>query len=355
MRKIIHVDMDAFYASIEQRDDESLRGKPVAVGYAGARGVVASASYEARQYGVRSAMPSTTALRKCPHLIFVNSRFDVYESVSDQIMSVFHEYTDLVEPLSLDEAFLDVTHNYKNIPYATQIAKEIKQRILEETSLTASAGVAHNKFLAKIASDYKKPNGLFVIKPKDAENFVESLPIEQFFGVGKITAQRMHQAGIKNGMDMKQRSEEELTRLFGKAGHVYYLNARAIDERPVEPNRIRKSVGAENTFLTDLGSLEEFIPELEDIAAEVIERISESGFEGKTITLKVKYASFRTITRSKTLLRNVTDYQILLDTGIELIKNIDMTEKVRLLGLSIKKNDSSGHPEAIQLSFDFKD
>ncbi|SHE53303.1 DNA polymerase IV [Dysgonomonas macrotermitis] len=355
MRKIIHVDMDAFYASIEQRDDESLRGKPVAVGYAGARGVVASASYEARQYGVRSAMPSTTALSKCPHLIFVNSRFDVYESVSDQIMSVFHEYTDLVEPLSLDEAFLDVTHNYKNIPYATQIAKEIKQRILEETSLTASAGVAHNKFLAKIASDYKKPNGLFVIKPKDAENFVESLPIEQFFGVGKITAQRMHQAGIKNGMDLKQRPEEELTRLFGKAGHVYYLNARAIDERPVEPNRIRKSVGAENTFLTDLGSLEEFIPELEDIAAEVIERISESGFEGKTITLKVKYASFRTITRSKTLLRNVTDYQILLDTGIELIKNIDMTEKVRLLGLSIKKNDSSGHPEAIQLSFDFKD
>lgn len=356
MRKIIHIDMDAFYASIEQRDNPELRGKPVAVGYAGERGVVASASYEARRFGVRSAMPSKTALRKCPQLIFVQSRFDAYETASNQIMNIFHEYTDLVEPLSLDEAFLDVTHNHKNMPYATQIAQEIKERIWEETGLTASAGVAHNKFLAKIASDYKKPNGLFVIKPKDAELFVEKLEIEQFFGVGKITAQRMHQLGINTGMDLKLRSERELISLFGKAGQIYYLNARAIDDREVEPNRERKSIGAENTFSDDLGSIEEFIPPLKEIAAEVIERIKENSFEGKTITLKIKYVNFKTITRSKTLLKHVSDYHTLLEVAIDLIKNIDMTEKVRLLGLSIKKSDSTGSiSKAIQLSLDFKD
>lgn len=348
--------MDAFYASIEQRDNPELRGKPVAVGYSGERGVVASASYEARRYGVRSAMASKTALRKCPQLIFVHSRFDAYETASNHIMNIFHEYTDLVEPLSLDEAFLDVTQNHKSIPYATLIAQEIKKRIWDEISLTASAGVAHNKFLAKIASDYKKPNGLFIIKPKDAELFVENLEIEQFFGVGKITAQRMHQMGIKTGLDLKLKSERELVSHFGKAGYMYYLNARAIDERPVEPNRERKSVGAENTFLNDLGSIEEFIPPLKEIAAEVIERIKESDFEGRTITLKVKYVNFKTITRSRTLLKNVSDYHTLMEAAIELIKNIDMTEKVRLLGLSIKKNDSIGSiSKAIQLTLDFKD
>ncbi len=356
MRKIIHIDMDAFYASIEQRDNPDLRGKPVAVGYSGDRGVVASASYEARRFGIRSAMPSKTALRKCPQLIFVQSRFDAYEAASNQIMNIFHEYTDLVEPLSLDEAFLDVTHNHKNIPYATQIAQEIRKRIWEETSLTASAGVAHNKFLAKVASDYKKPNGMFIIKPKDAELFVENLPIEQFFGVGKITAQRMHQLGIKTGLDLKLKSERELISLFGKTGQIYYLNARAIDNRSVEPNRERKSIGAENTFINDLGSIEEFIPPLKEIAAEVIERIKENNFEGKTITLKVKYVNFRTITKSRTLLKYITDYHTLLEVATDLIKQIDMTEKVRLLGLSIKKSDNSGSiSRAIQLTLDFKD
>jgi len=233
MRKIIHIDMDAFFASIEQRDNPDYRGKPLAVGYPGARGVVAAASYEARQYGVRSAMASKTALRKCPHLIFVLPRFDVYKSVSRQIMDIFHEYTDLVEPLSLDEAFLDVTENFKQMASATQIAQEIKQKITDTVGLTASAGVSFNKFLAKIASDYKKPNGLFVVRPDEAERFVETLVVEQFYGVGKVTAERMHQLGIKTGADLKQWSEQNLVANFGKAGHVYYQNARAIDDSTV--------------------------------------------------------------------------------------------------------------------------
>ena len=226
--------MDAFFASIEQRDNADYKGKPLAVGYSGERGVVAAASYEARRYGVRSAMASKTALRKCPHLIFVMPRFEVYKSVSRQIMEIFHEYTDLVEPLSLDEAFLDVTENHKQMASATQIAQEIKLKIQETTGLTASAGVSFNKFLAKIASDYNKPNGLFVVKPNDAERFVETLSIEQFYGVGKVTAERMHRLGIKTGADLKQWSEQELVTKFGKAGHSYYQNARAIGDRPVE-------------------------------------------------------------------------------------------------------------------------
>ncbi len=347
--------MDAFYASIEQRDNEQYRGKPLAVGYAGDRGVVAAASYEARRYGVRSAMPSKTALCKCPHLIFVPARFEVYKFVSNQIMDIFLEYTDLVEPLSLDEAFLDVTENHKGIPYATQIAKEIKKKILETTLLTASAGVSYNKFLAKIASDYKKPNGLFIIRPKDAEAFVESLPIERFFGVGKVTAQKMHQLGIKNGLELKDKSESELIFNFGKAGHMYYLNARAIDDRKVEPNRERKSVGAENTFGTDIESIEELAIELDEIAQDVVKRIKKSGFLGRTITLKAKYADFRVITRSKTLLTMVNDYDTLYRIGFELMKDIDLSAKVRLLGLSIKNADSIIGYDAIQLSLEFKD
>lgn len=348
--------MDAFYASIEQRDNPDLRGKPVAVGYSGDRGVVASASYEARRYGVKSAMPSKTAFRKCPDLIFTRARFEVYESVSEQIMNIFHDYTDLVEPLSLDEAFLDVTQNFKDIPYATQIAKEIKTRIFEETRLTASAGVAYNKFLAKIASDYNKPNGLFVIKPDKAEKFVEDLPIELFFGVGKVTAKRMHQVGIRNGLDLKMRSEEELVRLFGRIGQIYYLNSRAIDYRSVEPNRIRKSIGAETTFAYDLETLGECNEPIEEIALELLERIKESSFEAKTITLKVKYATFKTITRSKTLPFYITSLDTIKSTAIELMSKVDMSPKVRLLGLSVKKNDNLMYrTEAIQLSFDFED
>lgn len=347
--------MDAFFASIEQRDHEEFRGKPLAVGYAGDRGVVAAASYEARKYGVRSAMPSKTALRKCPHLIFTQSRFDVYEYVSNQIMNIFLEYTDLVEPLSLDEAFLDVTVNHKNISIATDIAREIRQRIFEATSLTASAGISYNKFLAKIASDYNKPNGMFVIKPKDAERFVDSLEIERFFGVGKVTAKRMHQLGIKTGFDLRQKSEHELINLFGKTGHIYYLNARAIDNRVVEPNRIRKSVGAENTFAVDLANLDELFPELENIAKELMSRIKEDSFLGRTITLKVKYTSFRTITRSHTIFNPITDYQTLWNLSTALAQNIDFSEKIRLLGLSIKNSDTSSWQEGIQLTLDFKD
>jgi len=354
MRKIIHIDMDAFYASIEQRDNPEFQGKPLAVGYSGDRGVVASASYEARKYGVRSAMASKTALRKCPHLIFTSARFDVYKKASRQIMDIFMEYTDLVEPLSLDEAFLDVTENHKGILYATQIAREIKNKINKETGLTASAGVSFNKFLAKIASDYKKPDGLFIIKPKIAETFVENLPIEQFFGVGKVTAKKMHQMGIRNGFDLKMKSETELVDVFGKAGHIYYLNARAIDERAVEPNRIRKSVGAENTFDRDIDSYEELYPELAAIAEDVIRRVKKSSFLGRTITLKVKYADFKIVTRSKTLPLHVTSYETLIDIGSLLLKEVDIENKIRLLGLSIKNSDNNlWGEEAVQLSINF--
>ncbi|NDW19255.1 DNA polymerase IV [Dysgonomonas sp. 216] len=355
MRKIIHIDMDAFYASIEQRDNKELRGKPIAVGYSGNRGVVAAASYEARRYGIKSAMASKTALRKCPHLIFVPARFDIYRSVSSQIMDIFHEYTDIVEPLSLDEAFLDVTENLKNIASATQIAKEIKARIFEETALIASAGVSFNKFLAKIASDYNKPNGLFVIKPKIAESFIEQLPIEQFFGVGKVTAKTMHQLGIKTGWDLKQKSEEMLVNIFGKAGHMYYQNARAIDNRLVNPNRIRKSIGAEMTFDHDIDSFDELYAEMKDVAADVINRISRRSFEGRTVTLKIKYADFKVITRSKTLNAPIKDIDTLMLIGDELLRMVDISPTVRLLGLSIKNSDSDIWRDAIQLEIDFKD
>jgi DNA polymerase-4 len=354
MRKIIHIDMDAFFASIEQRDHEAYRGKPLAVGYAGARGVVAAASYEARRYGVKSAMPSKTALRKCPHLLFVPPRFDVYKSVSSEIMNVFFEYTDLVEPLSLDEAFLDVTQNHKNITIATQIAREIKQKIFERTALTASAGLSYNKFLAKIASDYNKPNGLFVIRPKDAEQFVENLAIEQFFGVGRVTAQKMHQCGIKTGADLKLRTELQLIQLFGKSGHLYYQNARAVDERKVEPDRVRKSVGAENTFSSDIDVLDELIPELQVITRDVIRRTTKSEFRGRTITLKVKYADFRVITRSKTVARLVTDYDTLYNAAMEMLREVDVTPKVRLLGLSIKNAENLVWRDALQLTLNFE-
>lgn len=348
--------MDAFYASIEQRDNPQYRGKPLAVGYSGPRGVVAAASYESRRYGVRSAMASKTALRKCPHLIFVPARFDVYKSVSRQIMSIFYEYTDLVEPLSLDEAFLDVTENHKDIPSATQIAQEIKQKIYEATHLTASAGVSFNKFLAKIASDQNKPNGLFVVKPKIAEKFVESLPIERFFGVGKVTATHMHELGIKTGWDLKQRTEQELVAHFGKAGHIYYQNARAIDDRPVESYRIRKSISSETTFDRDIDDLDELALELDIVARDAFEDIKKKSFKGRTITLKIKYADFKIITRSRTFPDPVTEYPDFYKAGFELLQNVDLSPKVRLIGLGLKNNEEETNwSGAIQLRINFEE
>jgi len=339
MRKIIHIDMDAFFASVEQRDNPEYKGKPLAVGYAGARGVVAAASYEARQYGVHSAMASKTALRKCPQLIFVLPRFDVYKSVSRQIMGIFNEYTDLVEPLSLDEAFLDVTENHMQIASATQIAHEIKQKIREQVGLTASAGVSFNKFLAKIASDYKKPDGLFVVIPEAAEQFVASLAIEQFYGVGKVTAERMHQLGIRTGADLKQWSEQGLVTNFGKAGHIYYLNARTIDERPVQSQRTRKSVSSETTFEKDMDSYGELIQELEKVTLDVIHYICKNNYKGRTVSLKIKYADFKIISRSKTFPEFISDYETLFKAGSELLKLVDLSTKVRLIGIGIRNNE----------------
>ncbi len=353
MRKIIHIDMDAFYASIEQRDHPELRGKPVAVGHGDRRGVVAAASYEARKYGVHSAMPSLTARHKCPDLIFVSPRFDVYRAVSGQIMDIFLDYTDLVEPLSLDEAFLDVTHNRKNISSATLIAKEIKQRIKDETGLTASAGISVNKFLAKIASDYKKPDGLFLIPPEDIESFVENLDIERFYGVGKVTARKMHEHGIRSGADLKKWSEESLVRIFGKAGHAYYLNARGIDPREVTPDRARKSIGAENTFEHDLDNLTSMTIELYHIAKRVWERITDKDFKGRTITLKIKYDDFEIITRSKTFPEYITDFNFFWNTGKEMLKQIDISrKKIRLMGLSISNSDDPNN-QTPQLALNF--
>ena len=339
MRKIIHIDMDAFFASVEQRDNPDYKGKPLAVGYAGARGVVAAASYEARQYGVRSAMASKTALRKCPQLIFVMPRFEIYKSVSRQIMDIFHEYTDLVEPLSLDEAFLDVTENHMMIASATQIAQEIKQKIRDRTGLTASAGVSFSKFLAKIASDYKKPDGLFVVIPEAAEQFVETLAIEKFYGVGKVTAERMHQLGIRTGADLKQWSEQGLVSNFGKAGHIYYQNARAIDERPVQSQRIRKSVSSETTFEKDMDSYDDLIQELEKVTLDVIHYISKNNYKGRTVSLKIKYADYKNISRSKTFPEFISDYETLFKAGTELLKLVDLSTKVRLIGIGIRNNE----------------
>lgn len=347
--------MDAFYASIEQRDFPKYRGKPLAVGYSGDRGVVAAASYEARKYGVRSAMPSKTALKKCPHLIFVPARFDVYKEISRTIRNIFFEYTELVEPLSLDEAFLDVTENYKQMRSATLIAKEIKQRILAETALTASAGVSFNKFLAKIASDEDKPNGIFVIRPQDAEAFLDKLPVERFFGVGKVTAEKMHTMGIRTGFDLKQKSEGELVRVFGKAGYIYYQNARAVDDRPVEPNRIRKSIGAENTFADDIDSHERLAGILQELSEEVMQRIRRNNFVGRTVTVKIKYADFRIISRSKTLFLPIADTETLFQTGLELLQGVDVAPKVRLLGITVKKTDNVELKESLQLEIEFEE
>ena len=300
-RKIIHIDMDAFYASVEQFDNPELKGKPLAVGGGGERGVVSAASYEARKYGVKSAMSGVLAKQKCPELIFVPPRFDRYKEISQQIRNIFLDYTDLVEPLSLDEAFLDVSENRHDHPSATAIAEEIRARILEETGLTASAGISINKFTAKIASDINKPNGQKTIKPNEIEAFLERLPIHKFFGVGKATAERMHSWGIYNGHQLKQHSLEFLTANFGKAGKHYYNIVRGIQHSPVKPDRERKSLGAERTFSKNIKGDEEVLDALDKISDIVVKRLKSSNTKGKTITIKVKFSDFQTITRSKTL------------------------------------------------------
>ena len=356
-RKIIHIDMDAFYASVEQRDDPTLKGKPVAVGGSSTRGVVAAASYEARQYGVRSAMPSVTAAKRCPHLIFVPPRFDVYKQVSSEVRSIFYEYTDIIEPLSLDEAYLDVTQNKMNIAFAMDVANEIRQKIKERTQLTASAGISFNKFLAKIASDYRKPDGFYVVTPKMAEKFIEKLPIEKFFGVGKVTAKKMHQKGIFTGLDLKQKTKVELSRWFGKAGNYYYHIAQGIDNRPVNPHRIRKSLGAERTYEMDITTKEALADRLNEVAEILIKRLQKSTSSGKTLTLKVKYGDFQQITRSKTVSENYANDQI-YDASNELLNLIPDIEKgIRLLGLQVSNFDTEDDKDVFlgQLEFDFNE
>lgn len=358
VRKIIHIDMDAFYASVEQRDRPELKGRSVAVGGAGNRGVVAAASYEARKYGVRSAMPSATALRLCPSLTFVKARFDVYKGISQQIRSIFREYTDLIEPLALDEAYLDVTANKKDMPYAMEIAEEIRKEILEQTQLTASAGISYNKFLAKTASDFNKPNGQYVITPLMAEQFIEELPIEKFFGVGKVTARRMHDRNIFSGADLKTKTMEQLSRWFGKAGAYYYNIARGVDHRKVNPDRITKSIGAERTYSVDLTTKDALQDKLIDIVDILEKRISNTEVYGKTLTLKVKYSDFKQITRGVTEEGGIDSGQILKQKSFELLNAIPDIEKgIRLLGLSVsnfKRDDDEVSDHFLgQLELDF--
>lgn len=352
-RKIIHIDMDAFFASVEQRDNPDLRGKAIAVGFDGPRGVVSTASYEARKYGVHSAMSIAQAKRLCPDLIIVPCRHEHYQEVSAQIHRIFKDYTDLIEPISIDEAYLDVTTNKKGIELAVDIAKEIKERIKAETQLTASAGVSYCKFLAKVASDYRKPNGLCTIHPDKALDFIAHLPVEDFWGVGKRTLQKMHYMGIFTGDDLRKVSLQHLTEVFGKAGQVFYQFARGIDERPVIVNHIRKSVGCERTFQEDISTKSAVIIELYHTVIELIERIAKSEFEGRTLTLKVKYADFTQITRSISQEKILKKKNDILPLAKKLLKQIEYSAQrpIRLLGLSVS-NASSNY---IQLEIEFKD
>lgn len=360
-RKIIHVDMDAFFASVEQRDNPDLRGRPVAVGHAGERGVVAAASYEARRYGVRSAMSSLKAMRLCPGLVFVPGRMEVYKEVSGQIHEIFREYTDVIEPLSLDEAFLDVTENKLGIPLAVDIAREIKQKIRERLSLVASAGVSYNKFLAKVASDYRKPDGLCTIHPDQAEQFISHLPIESFWGVGPVTAKRMHALGIHNGAHLRAWSLDGLTREFGKAGSLYYDFSHGIDLRPVEAVRVRKSIGCERTLERDIYSRSSVVIELYHTAVELINRLSAKNFRGNTLTLKVKFHDFTQITRSVTQEKELTTMDVILPLAKTLLAGVSYEEHpIRLLGLSVsnpKEDDDEKvtHVTWEQLTLPFED
>ncbi|MBG0809300.1 DNA polymerase IV [Methylosinus sp. H3A] len=350
-RKIIHVDMDAFYASVEQRDNPQLRGRPVAVGSPRERGVVAAASYEARAFGVRSAMPSVTAIRRCPELVFVPPRFDVYREVSRRIRAIFFDYTPLVEPLSLDEAYLDVTENRRGLPSATHIAEEIRARIREETRLTASAGVSYNKFLAKLASDQNKPDGLFVVTPQMGAAFVASLPIGKFHGVGPATTKKMNALGIETGLDLRAKPLPFLQMHFGKSGSYYYGIARGVDDRPVRPDRIRKSIGAEVTFARDLLAREEAVAALAPIVTRVFTHCEGARISGRTVTLKIKYADFQQITRRSTGAAPIASRGELEAAALALLRPLFPSEKgVRLLGVTLSSLCPAGGSADPQLS-----
>jgi DNA polymerase-4 len=348
IRKIIHVDMDAFYASVEQRDEPALRGRPVAVGHAGKRGVVAAASYEARAYGVRSAMASVTALRRCPHLIFVPHRFEVYRAVSRQIRAIFADYTPLIEPLSLDEAYLDVTANLRGIPTAWATAKEIRARIFAETQLTASAGISYNKFLAKLASDYRKPNGQFAVTPEMGAAFIEALPVGKFHGIGPVTAAKMNRLGIFTSADLRLQSLAFLQKHFGKAGPWYHAIAHGRDDRPVMPDRERKSSGSETTFAEDLTTPAAIEAGVQAMADDVWAWCEKAQAFGRTVTVKIKYADFRQATRSQTLPIRVTSQAALRQISVELVRKVyPPTIGIRLLGVTVSHFDDADQPPAL--------
>jgi len=343
-RKIIHIDMDAFYASVEQRDNPEYRGKPIVVGGPpeGRGGVVATASYEARKFGIRSAMPSKRALQLCPHAIFIRPRFAAYKEASQNIREIFSRYTDLIEPLSLDEAYLDVTIDKKNIGSAIEVARQIKQAIKDELQLTASAGISINKFVAKIASDLNKPDGLAFIGPSSIASFMEQLPVEKFHGVGKVTAEKMKKMNLHTGADLKKLTEDDLVKFFGKTGHFYYYIVRGIDNREVQPNRETKSVGAEDTFAYDLTTVEEMNTELDKIAKTVANRLQLHNLKGRTVTLKVKYSDFRQITRNQSFPYLLNDLETITATAKQLLAATDIQNvKIRLLGISVSNfNDT---------------
>ena len=356
-RKIIHVDMDAYYASVEQLDNPELKGKPIAVGGGSDRGVVAAASYEARQFGVRSAMSGTLARKRCSSLIFIKPRLHRYKELSDQIRKIFFDYTDLVEPLSLDEAFLDVTNNKLNNPSATLIATAIRERIFKETGLTASAGISVNKFVAKIASDINKPDGQKTIPPEEVDGFLENLAIEKFFGIGKVTAAKMYSLGIFTGKELKKKSLDFLTTNFKSSGEHYYQIVRGIHDSKVKPNRIKKSIASEQTFSKNLTSEVYMLEQLENIAQELEKRLKKSKIAGKTVTLKIKYSDFSIQTRSKTLAYFVKDKNLLLQTVKDLLYQERLSDSVRLLGISVTnlnvKEEKKEKIIDVQLKFDF--
>lgn len=363
IRKIIHIDMDAFYASVAQMDNPELKGKPIAVGGGGSRGVISAASYEARQFGVKSAMSGSLARKLCPELIFVRTDFERYSEISKKVRRIFFDYTDLVEPLSLDEAYLDVTENKKGNPSASLIAQEIRQRIFNEVGLTASAGISINKFIAKVASDYNKPNGQKTVNPEEVLQFLEDLDIRKFYGIGKVTAEKMYQKGIFTGKDLKRKSLDYLDEHFGKSGRSYYHIVRGIHNSEVKPNRIRKSLAAERTFSENLSSEVFMLEKLEHIAEEVAKRLSKSKIAGKTITLKIKYSDFTMQTRSRTLAYYISDKSLILETAKTLLYQEKMSNSVRLLGISLsnlntersKKSTlkTKEQPISVQLKFDF--
>lgn len=353
-RKIIHIDMDAFYASVEQMDNPALRGKAIAVGGSENRGVVSAASYEARKFGVRSAISGVLAKKYCPEIIFVRPRFDRYKEISTKIHKIFHEYTDMVEPLSLDEAYLDVTQNKKGNPSASLLAQEIRLRIFNEVGITASAGISVNKFVAKIASDYNKPNGQKTVNPDDVIPFLEELPIRKFYGVGKVTTEKMYQLGIFTGLDLKSKSVEFLEKHFGKSGAFYFNVVRGIHNSEVKASRITKSVAAEHTFDVNLSSEIFMLEQLEKIAASLEKRLKKHNISGKTVTLKIKYSDFTQQTRSKTLPYFIADKSLILETVEELLYQERMKDSVRLLGISLNNlNTEQKKAVVVQLKFDF--